>query len=105
MPENFEIYFERSGGFLGRTVSVEIKSDTLPLQEREQIEALINNSGFMTLQFPENTVHKSPDRFQYQITIEKANKTNTIAITESNLMEELKPIVDLMMEKARKLRK
>lgn len=104
MPEKFEIYFERSGGFLGRTVSVEIKSDSLPLQEIEQIETWIENSGFMTLQIPENTVRKSPDRFQYQMTIEKGDLVKSITLDESSVMEEIKPLIRYLEDKTRKQR-
>jgi hypothetical protein len=102
MPGKFEIFFERSGGFLGRTVTVEIKSDSLPLQEKEQIETWIKNSGFMTLQIAENMVQQSPDRFQYLISIQKGDLTNSITLNETAVIEELKPLIRYLIEKTKK---
>jgi hypothetical protein len=102
MPTQFEIFFERSGGFLGRTVSVEIKSESLPLQEKEQIDTWIKNSGIMNLQTSENTVKQSPDRFQYIITIRRGNLTNSVTLNETAVIDELKPLVRYLVEKSRK---
>lgn len=104
MPEQFEIFFERSGGFLGNTVSVEIKSESLSLQEREQIESWIKNSGIMNLKTIENTVKQSPDQFQYLITIQRGNLTKTITLYENAVSEELKPLVSYLAKKSRKSR-
>ncbi len=105
MPGHFEIYFERSGGFLGNTISIEIDSRSLSPEEKGKLESMIEESGFMSLQPPDKTVQRSPDRFQYQITIKSNSGTNTLIMGESSVPGELRSLIQYLTKKTRTRKK
>jgi len=59
---------EQTGGIMGRKVSVELDTATLPAEEAETLRLAVDETNFFAL--PENLVTQTlPDEMQYLITV------------------------------------
>ena len=98
--DDYYIHFERSGGFAGITQSLEIKSDTLSVEDQDHLSKMIESSNFFGL----NPVKDSgmPDQFNYVITIKKGTKENTLELGDSNMPANLQPLINFLTQKLRK---
>ena len=98
-----KISFERSGGFAGMIISVAIDTDNLSPEIANQIQSWIEQSGFF--QLPAHiTAASQPDRFHYQVTVTENKRKHTVTVGESAMPSNLKPLMDWLMETARKPR-
>ncbi len=101
MNEPFHIWYERSGGFAGMTVSMEIASDSLTEDVIEDINLLIDSSGFFEHHQISNDTGV-PDQFHYKITIEKNGSKMTREFGESTMPNQFRSLVDYLSKMARK---
>ena len=97
--DSYYIHFERSGGFAGITQTLELKSDTLSLEDQDYLRKLIDTSGFFDLK--EETDSGAPDQFNYKITIKTGDKENTLETGDVDMKEELRPLIDYLTDKMR----
>lgn len=92
------IWFERSGGFAGMSVSVEIKSDTLSPDEAKELSKLINRCNFF--EFKQDSISTGmPDQYLYRITIEKEGEKKELEFNETAIPQEFRPLIDYLMKK------
>jgi len=99
---SFQIAFERSGGFAGMVIAVEIKSDTLAVDEVNKLLSLIDDSGFFGIpEFPESST-SMPDGFNYKISIERNGTSKTLEFGESAITPGLRPLVDELTKRAKR---
>ncbi len=82
------------------TNSVEIDSKSLSMEEREKVGAFIKTSNFFNLKI--DSVPSLPDQFQYNLTIEFKDHKKNLEFGESQIPDSLRPLVDYLMQKARK---
>lgn len=95
------IAFERSGGFAGMLMSVSIDTTKLAPTEANQVRSLVEEAKFF--QLPEAIANASqPDRFQYHLTIAEKKRQHSVVVGESSLPGSLKPLVDWLMDAARR---
>lgn len=98
------IHFERSGGIMGLKSSLVIDLDELPLDQAGTLRLLLDESNFLTL--PENPPTRPvPDGFQYTITVETEKIIHTVHTSDTNVSDELRPLLDYLAQKARPQRK
>ncbi|MFB2876752.1 protealysin inhibitor emfourin [Floridanema aerugineum] len=91
------VIFERSGGFAGIRITKTIDIDTLPESERNQLQLLIEAANFFKL--PENitSANPQPDRFHYQITVEKSQRQHRVIVSEQAVPDTLRPLLEWLM--------
>lgn len=104
-----KIYFERSGGFAGISSSAVIDIHSLPPDEADKIQGMIDNAkGFF-----DSNISSSPpprraaDYFKYKITVqteegEGEGMQNTIETNDITMPSELRPLINYLKEKAKK---
>jgi hypothetical protein len=100
-----KIYFERSGGFAGISSSAVVDTHSLPPDETDKIQSMIDNAkGFF-----DSNISSSPpprraaDYFKYKITVQtEEGMQNTIETNDITMPSELRPLINYLKEKAKK---
>ena len=87
------IHLIRSGGFGGMRREVRVETQSLPREEREPLEVLVQDSGFFSLpgKFPKPG--KGADYFTYSITVDDGKRVHTVQVSEPSLPDSLRPLV------------
>lgn len=101
-----KIHFERSGGFAGITINVDIDTNSLSDIEREALMTRLSNAEFFAL--PATIVDPSTrgaDRYNYRISIESNNRTHTVECTDESAPASLTPLLDWLNDTARRVRR
>lgn len=94
------ILFERTGGFMGRKVSLTLDLDSLPSDQAETLRGLLDNADFFSLtDSPANP--PVPDAFLYTITVTTNMVTHTIRASDTALTDSLRPLVEELARRAR----
>jgi len=95
-----QIIFERSGGFMGRKVSLSLDLEELPEDQAQILKRLVDESGFFDLSInpPEKSV---PDGFTYSILINTETNQRTIQVGETNFPPVLRPLLENLMARTR----
>lgn len=99
-----KIYYERSGGFIGRNVSAVVDTNQLPPEEALRLLEKIDNADFFCI--PESLTSGpesiyGADQLCYKITVEVAGVQHTVEASDENLPEELQPLVQELTNFAR----
>lgn len=92
--DSFIIKFERSGGFAGITQTLELKSDTLSVEDQGHISKLIDTSGFFD--FKEETGSGMPDQFNYIITIKSTELEKTVEVGDVSMPDKMRPLIEYL---------
>lgn len=86
------ISFERSGGVVGKNLRHELDLDSLPEEEAQYLQRLLDESDFFNV--PTSTeMGSSPDEFHYQISVDNGSDKHTIRTTETSMPDTLHPLV------------
>ena len=94
------IIFERTGGFMGRKVSLNLDLDDLPPDQAASFKKLVEESDFFHLaEIPAMTL--KPDEFFYKITVDSGTTTRTIQAGETSISEALRPLVNELVSRSR----
>ena len=99
------IFFERSGGFAGLTLSNTIHVDELPETDAEKLKVLIDESGFASLPEKIESERNAPDQFTYTIKVESREWTHTVITGDASAPNEILPLLDALNEISRTHRK
>ncbi len=94
------ITFERSGGFMGRTVNLTLDLDSLPSDQAATLRGLLDQSAFFQRK-DAPAKPAMPDGFAYTITVAEGTQTRTIHTSDTAIDETLQPLID---ELSRRLR-
>ena len=86
------IYFKRSGGFMGISVQTEVDTSSLPADEAEAIEHMLDKANFFDLPSDPNRV-KEADRFTYELTVISDNTEHTVYFSEQDAPLEINTLV------------
>jgi hypothetical protein len=90
-----KVYFEQTGGVIGRTIAMTIDSDSISSQEAKQLEDLIDDTDFFNL--PSKLLPSgdegAADYFSYDITIEKQQLKHKVETTDISMPQSLKPLI------------
>jgi hypothetical protein len=98
------INFERTGGFLGMRLAVELSTETLTKAEADEMEMLVEGAHFFDLPPVLKPQTEGMDRFQYRLTVERGDQFHTVETSESATPEPLQPLIDLLTDTARRQR-
>ena len=95
------VEFERSGGFAGLCLQLQVDTTTLPKAEAAELLQMVQQSAFFTL--PEQSVAESSgaDRFNYKLTIEHEGQRHTVETMDSSAPATLTPLLERLTRMAR----
>jgi hypothetical protein len=105
LPNTTRIYFERSGGFAGISISTTVDTQSLPPDEAHRLQGMIDNAKeFFDLKTPlqSSLPKRATDFFKYKITIETEEKQKTVETNDTNMPSELRPLISYLTEKIKK---
>jgi hypothetical protein len=95
------IVFERTGGFTGLKLKTSLDEASLPPPLVRRLHKLLDQSRFFELPLRIEPRILRADRFQYRLTVEKDNCVHTVHASEDTLPQELRPLVEWLIEAAR----
>jgi len=88
-----QIYFERTGGFMGRRVTTVIDTETLPPAEAAEWQELVDAAGFFELPSQLEDVGTAADQFHYRLRVTINERQHTLEASESALPPALEPLL------------
>jgi hypothetical protein len=95
-----KIYFERSGGFAGFPISTTVDIHSLPPDEANKIQGMIDNAKGFFYQ-PSKLTPAPPqaaDYFKYKITVQtEEGMQNTIETNDITMPSELRPLINYLV--------
>jgi hypothetical protein len=96
--------YQRSGGFSGLMQTFSLEVESLPPEEAQELETLVESADFFSL--PEQIVSDPPgaDRFHYTITVETGDRRHRVSAGETALPENLRPLVEKLGKLSRAAR-
>jgi hypothetical protein len=86
------IYFKRSGGFMGIPVQTEIDTTSLPAEQAETIENMLDEANFFDLPSNPSQVNEA-DRFTYKLTVISDEAEHTVYFSEHDAPVEINTLV------------
>ena len=90
-----KIAFERSGGFLGQEININLDLDTLPANEALNLIHLVQQADFFKL--PEDSVATAtPDEFVYNLTVESGSSSHCVRTSDTSAPEALRPLLNVL---------
>jgi len=95
-----QIYFERSGGFLGSKLKTAVDTTQLPADEAEKWEGVLSTNQFLELP-PDADLAVATDQFSYKMTVVTSEWQHTAVFTDASASEELQPIIRRLTVMAR----
>lgn len=95
-----KISFERSGGFAGNYLSIDIELDQLPATDAEILRILIQDADLFHFSASQ-TGTSMADGFIYKLSVEDDGEHCTVRIGERALPENLQPLVNDLSSRAR----
>ena len=100
-----KIYFERSGGFMGRSISTMVDTNKLPPDDALKLITIIDETDFFDLpenlsQGPESTV-MGADQLCYRVTVEVAGVQHTVETSDTAAPEEIQTLLTELSQLAR----
>jgi hypothetical protein len=95
------ITFERTGGFMGRKVSLALELDELPSDQAETLRRHLDEANFFAIE--ETPAAPSPvrDKFHYLVTVETRDVKHTIHTTDAAMPASLRPLIEELSQLAR----
>jgi hypothetical protein len=97
------IQFERTGGFTGIRLAVNLTAEDLPEDEWQALQSALQQAGFFELP-PKIASPGQPDRFTYQVTVETETRSHTVELGEDAVPDEVQPLIRQLNLIARKHR-
>jgi hypothetical protein len=95
-----KIIFERTGGFMGRKVSLSLNLDELPADQSATLKRLVDESDFFNLD-DSPLKNNAPDQFLYMITVDNGKTQHTVHANDSSAPETLRPLLHDLLARAR----
>ena len=88
-----KILFERTGGFMGRKVSLSLDMADLPEDQVEKLSELVDEADFFEL--PANLTRQNvPDAFTYHITVISDKGEHSVRCGDTTAPDDLLPLIE-----------
>ncbi len=94
------INFKRTGGTMGREITLDVDLGTLPGDEAQRLHGMLTDCNFFEIPTAENLMAR-PDEYEYTITVTAGNSMHTVHVTDTNIPESLRPLIEELTEIAR----
>ncbi len=95
-----KIFFERTGGFMGRKVNATIDLDDLPDEQAELLDDLLDDADFFELP-ADLTRPAMPDAFTYNITVSSDERQHSVRVSDATAPDDLRPLLEELSRQAR----
>lgn len=87
------IYFERSGGLMGKPMTATVDTKTLPSDEATAWREMVLESSFFALPETMAAVPEGQDQFQYKVVVEVEEVSHTVETTDGAAPDSLRPLL------------
>ena len=95
-----KILYDRTGGFMGRKISMTIDLENLPDEQAEMLAGLLDDADFFKLP-ADLTKAAMPDSFTYQITVSSEKGEHSVRVGDATAPDDLRPLLDELSRQAR----
>jgi hypothetical protein len=95
-----KIFFERTGGFMGRKVTATIDLGDVPNELAKLLDDLLNKANFFELP-SDLTKPAMPDAFTYNITVSSEERQHSVRVSDTTAPDDLRPLLDELSKQAR----
>jgi hypothetical protein len=92
------IHFERTGGFMGRKVSLTLDLDSLPPDQAETMRGLLETCDFFSL--TDSDKPPVPDEYSYRLTVTTATVEHIVQTSDTGMDSNLRPLVEELAKRA-----
>jgi hypothetical protein len=93
------INFKRTGGALGREMTMDFDLGTMPGSVAQRLQGLLTESNFFEVPVVTNLL-ASPDEYEYIITVIAGNSIHTIHVSDTSMPQSVRPLVEELTELA-----
>jgi hypothetical protein len=97
-----KIQFVRSGGFGGIRQSFSASSESLPADEHERLNELIQTARFFDQPALIESSGAGVDRFKYRISVEGEQGNHTVDVDEAAIPQEMRPLITWLTSASKK---
>lgn len=87
------IYFERSGGMLGKPMTATVDTKTLPSDEATAWRQMVLESSFFSMPETVTAAPEGQDQFQYKVVVEVEDVSHTVETTDAAVPDSLRPLL------------
>jgi hypothetical protein len=95
------ITFERTGGFMGRKVSLILELDELPSDQAETLRRHLDEVNFFAIDGIPSAPGPIRDEFHYLFTVETKDVKHTVRTTDATMPASLRPLIEELSRIAR----
>ena len=95
-----KINFERTGGFAGMKLAINLDLDNLSSEDAAGLQKLIADADLFNIPDPEAQT-ATRDGFQYTISVERSNEQRTLRVSDGSIPGGLLPLVTDLSLRAR----
>lgn len=81
---------------------VTVDTESLPAEEARKLEGMLESAGFFKMPAKFAAPKRGADYFQYRLTAKIGEKEHTVELSEPQISEELQPLLQSLMEYAKK---
>jgi len=94
------INFMRTGGSMGRELTMDFDLNNMPASEAQRLHNMLNESKFFEVPVI-NDLRASPDEYEYVITVVAGNSIHTVHVSDTSMPQSLRPLVEDLTEIAK----
>lgn len=95
-----KIFFERTGGFMGRKVTATIDLSNVSNEQANLLNRLLDEANFFELP-SDMTKPAMPDAFTYNITVSSKERQHSVRVSDTTAPDDLRPLLDELSKQAR----
>ncbi len=95
-----KIFYERTGGFMGRKVTATIDLGDVPNELAKLLGHLLDNADFFELP-ADLTKPAMPDAFTYNITVSSEERQHSVRVSDTTAPDDLRPLLEELSKQAR----
>jgi Emfourin len=95
-----KIFFERTGGFMGRKVTATIDLGDVSSELADLLDSLLDEANFFELP-SDLTKPAMPDAFTYNITVSSEERQHSVRVSDTTVPDDLRPLLDELSKQAR----
>ncbi len=85
---------------MGREINIDVDLGKIPGPEAQRINGLLTESNFFDIPTV-NDLMARPDEYQYMITVIAGNSLHTVHVTDSEMPESIRPLIEELTELAK----